>query len=366
MAAVNLPTFYQDYSTSLELEKIRNKIKSNPEICKFHPIVNIKPFSYIPAFRLDLGKEKKIYELNENTPQFIHHAEAYRITNITMKTSIKSNVERKKNSMILLIALTALSFTITLIAYGFIFLYAGIPISTIFSSLTTFYSLISLTNLIGLAALSIYTTYSICNYFKYKKKSKIQFENIKNNLFRTFDDPSKQNAIILYTPDHCDSNEAFRRTYVEVLGPLAAKYNLDVYYPISTNHIAKILESKLYHHPIIAAHGRPDLIYFTPNFNLTEEDIPFLNFSKLHPRANIILISCSTGSMNNGIGEKIASFYKRKVIAPTTKTIMPEIESTNEGSIKYKFIKKSKNFWKEDITREIDPEALVKTQLEFA
>jgi len=156
---------------------------------------------------------------------------------------------------------------------------------------------------------------------------------IIKNLSRQKDNPIKLNALILKAMDFplCSNFNP----YIP-LSALTKKYNLDVYYPLSINHINSLLNEKKYDHLIIFAHGLPNQITLN-NFFLTKDNLSELNFTNLNEKAVIALYSCSTGALG-GIAEKIANLAQRKVFAPTKICWDTyDVKFLSNNSLSYKF-----------------------------
>ncbi len=255
--------------------------------------------------------DQKIYPLTKTTAKTIHHAHAITLINRFQKLLLRSDLILIAVKIIALLGnmiFTFLSFYI----HNYLFIIGSTILAT-----------------------TILSSYRVIEEFI---SVKIYKDEIKNNLLRKKDDPTKPNALVLMTTEFSDTDKAFNNSYFRNLGPLAKKYNIDLFYPISVEHIRRLLLEKKYDHLLICGHGTPDSISFTPTFDLTTSDIPKLNFTKLNQKAVIALYSCSTGAMG-GIAEKVAIFAQRKVFAPK----IPALNATSikflaDGSIKYKFV----------------------------
>jgi len=214
----------------------------------------------------------------------------------------------------------------------------------------------------------------LTNFLSLKKR---YYNELLKNLSRKKDDPSKPNALVFLPLPFADPNNAFSY-YLDTLGPIAKKYNLEVRFPFSIAHMNKIMKEKKYDLLTLCGHGEPPQISFTPDFALRKSEVHKLNFSNLNKNASIILFSCSTGAQD-GIGEKIALVANRKVFAPSADALNHiDILYDKSGSIKPQFhalpsIKFRKrritlNCWPfylnlfrgRNITREITPESVAK------
>ncbi len=274
--------------------------------------------------------DQNIFPLTENTPKIIHHKEAIRLLN-SFQTQALVKIFIEEGSIIL-------------------------PLTVIILSLNLYWinlspdqkgALINLIVLTGVVVGVVVPALTLANVINKYIKNK---NETKNNLSRENDDPAKPNALVLMPMIFSDHNKSFCNNYNTIIGPLAKKYNIDLYYPLSVKHINLILQEKKYNHLLICGHGTPDSISFTPTFDLTTSDIPELNFLKLSKKTVIAIDSCFTGVVH-GIGEKIAYFAKRRVFAPKTKSYPSFIEFSTDGSIKYTWL----SVFSTDITRIIDP-----------
>jgi hypothetical protein len=311
-------------------EQIQKNLK-DPIIQAEETTTTIKSYSY------EYSINNKEFPFTPGSPKSIHHAIAITTINLDVSCIIKPILR----DVFLTLLLTSI--------FIFLFCYLNNPLWLIGAGSSL--------------ALGIK-----CLYFKVKLYlSLIKYENIiKANLTRKQDDPKKQSVLALMPIPFSDYNGAFISPYGNDLGTLATKYNLDVYYPLSVDHINKIFKEKKYDHLFICGHGSPNSISFTNSFKLTASDIPKLTFN-LNKNAEVGILSCSTGTLG-GIAQKIAATSKRKVFAPKEPSSSCNIELQNNGSIKYKFFKlifESKyyliNFLENfflpfhtDITREID------------
>lgn len=316
--------------TPYHLDVIKD-ISEKPNILRFRSTTYCTESGiyYEPSYEINLGAEQKRYAFTENTPRIINHAKAVRFMKVARDDSLS---ERR-------------------------FLIFGAPAFAAISSFAISWfnnNVDYLMPCVLTASAILFSSYCIYKYKKFTKYSDRIINILKNNLFRTEDDPRKKNALVLMAGS--DWNGAIRSNSFNVLGSLAEKYNLDFYYPLSTKHISNILESKNFDLCFFCGHGTPESICFTPSYKLKTADIPEINFSKLSHHSIIGLGSCCTGA-DNGIAEKIAEVSNRKVFAPRwiTSEIQYSHSADDEPSFHFKKGLMCENLDQRTFTRIIDP-----------
>lgn len=296
---------------SIETEKKYSIFSSDPE--KFHLNAFYKSTKSSSKYSSYQFNNSKYFPLTEKTPQEIHTFEALSATNYYKFLDCKKWIKGLFVSTLLFSACS----------YEYFSRY------NIFSKVDD-----PITIACGIGIL-------LAGTFIYKiiekiKKIRTNISPLIQNLLRKEDNPEKPNALILMNIRLSDENNTFKSSYnSDDFSLLTEKYNVDLYYPISQEHISNLLQSKKYEQVIFCGHGGQNYITFTPSFTIDMNNIN-IDFSNLPKKATIILNSCSTGA-KDGIGEKIAKLAKRKVFAPKTISVSPKLYKSTNDTIEYKF-----------------------------
>jgi hypothetical protein len=255
------------------------------------------------------------YPLTEYSPKIVHHSEAITLLNSFKKS--KSDYVLKFSSL-------------------------SAPLCIALAAKALFNNINPLTKLIIAGGLILLPGF-VHAWTEADIKLKMYKNIVKTNLTRKKDDPGKLNALVLMAMRATDDNNALFDTYYNLLGPLAKKHNIDLYYPLSVDHISKIFKKKKYDHLLICCHGDGSTISFTPSFNLHYFDVSRIKFN-LNKNAIIALDSCSAGK-EGGIARRISSIAQKKVFAPQTDSQVSSIELDSDNSIKkYSFYELSNSF----------------------
>lgn len=203
-------------------------------------------------------------------------------------------------------------------------------------------------------AFGLISTFLIYSSFKWIKDLKNISKILESNLLRKEDDPTKENALILMPTKKSDYNQAFASVYIHELPMLAKKYNIDLFYPSSTDAVKSYINFKKYAHVLMCGHGDPKSITFSSFYKLSSEDIRKLKFDTLTDEATIALISCFTGE-KDGLQESIAKESSKLVVAPKEASNDWKIDISKKSPQYSFYLDEPWQIGKKDITRVIPP-----------